>query len=219
MISKIEVALRVSLIEALLIYRDSLILKDSSVFENKKRYWQNMSAISSEIARSNDVFIQHNFDEHDGEIPLWAVVEVISFGTLSKIIKNLKTGNNSAFSDLASNYTYTSQRGNNVKPSKARLTSWVQSVSVMRNICAHNSRIYNRTIHTTPQILDADRITPAPNHNGLYQILLAMKYLRSSDEEWTVFVDELDKLIQKNDTVINLFAMNFPEDWKTHLSV
>ena len=56
-------------------------------------------------------------------------------------------------------------------------------------------------------------------HNGLYQILLAMKYLRSSDEEWTVFVDAFDKLIQKNISVVSLTAMNLPADWKAHLSV
>ena len=89
----------------------------------------------------------------------------------------------------------------------------------MRNMCAHNSRIYNRTIHTTPEILDADKVTPLPVHNGLYQILLAMKYLRSSDEEWTVFVDAFDKLIQKNIGVVSLTAMNLPADWKAHLSV
>lgn len=70
--------------------------------------------------------------------------------------------------------------------------SWIQSVSAMRNMCAHNSRIYNRTIHTTSESLDVDKIIPHPVHNGLYQILLAMKYLRPSDEEWMVFVDEVD---------------------------
>ena len=97
MISKIEVALRVRLVEALLVHGDSLILQDSSIFKEKKMYWQNMSTIASEIARSNDVFIKHNFDKHEGEIPVWAVVEVLSFGTLSKIIKNLKTGTGSAY--------------------------------------------------------------------------------------------------------------------------
>ena len=90
---------------------------------------------------------------------------------------------------------------------------------MLRNMCAHNSRIYNRTIHTAPEILDVDKITPPPVHNGLYQILLAMKYLRSSNEDWEVFVDEFDKLIQNNSSVISLAAMNLPTDWKTHLSV
>lgn len=97
--------------------------------------------------------------------------------------------------------------------------SWIQGVSVLRNMCAHNSRIYNRTIHTTPEILDVDKIIPPPVHNELYHILLAMKYLRASNEEWTVFVDEFDKLIQKNNSIISHTAMNLPTDWKSHLSV
>ena len=219
MISKIEVALRVRLVDALLIHGDALILQDSSIFKDKKMYWQNISTIASEIARSNDVFIKHNFDKHEGEVPVWAVVEVLSFGTLSKIIKNLKTGTGSTYAILADNYKYNSKKGNLVNPSQKMFASWVQSVSILRNMCAHNSRIYNRTIHTTPEILDVDKIIPAPAHNGLYQILLAMKYLRSSDVEWTRFVDELDRLFQNNSSVISLAAMNFPTDWKAHLSV
>ena len=112
MISKIEVALRVRLVEALLIHGEPLVLQDSSIFKEKKRYWQNMATVASEIARSNDVFIKHNFDNHDGEVPVWAAVEVLSFGTLSKIIKNLKTGTGSSYSILASNYQYRSKKGN-----------------------------------------------------------------------------------------------------------
>ena len=75
-----EVALRVRLVEALLIHGEPLVLQDSSIFKEKKRYWQNMATVASEIARSNDVFIKHNFDNHDGEVPVWAAVEVLSFG-------------------------------------------------------------------------------------------------------------------------------------------
>ena len=137
----------------------------------------------------------------------------------SKIIKNLKTGTGSSYFILASNYQYKSKKGNLVKPSQKMLASWIQSVSVLRNMCAHNSRIYNRTIHTTPEILDVDKVVPSPAHNGLYQILLAMKYLRSSDEEWVTFVAAFDKLIQNNIDVVSLTAMNLPADWKAHLSV
>lgn len=219
MISKIEVALRTRLVNALLIHKDALILQDPSVFKDKNKYWHNMSAIASEIARSNDVFIKHNFDKYEGKIPVWATVEVLSFGTLSKIIKNLKTGPGSFYAALATNYQYKSKKGNSVNPSQKMLASWVQGVSVLRNMCAHNSRIYNRTIHTTPEILDVDKTIPSPTHNGLYQILLAMKYLRSSDEDWTIFVDNFDKLIQNNSSVITLAAMNLPTNWKAHLSV
>ena len=101
-------------------------------------------------------------------MPVWAIVEVLSFGTLSKIIKNLKTGPGSSYSIFAVNYQYKSKKGNLVNPFQKMFTSWIQGVSVLRNICAHNSRIYNRTIHTTPEILDMDKVTSPLAHNGLY---------------------------------------------------
>ena len=88
-----------------------------------------MSTIASEIARSNDVFIKHNFNNHDGEVPVWAIVEVLSFGTLSKIIKNLKTGTGSSYSVLAANYQYKSKKGNLVNPSKKMFTSWILNIT------------------------------------------------------------------------------------------
>lgn len=111
------------------------------------------------------------------------------------------------------------KKGNFVNPSQKMFASWVQAVSVLRNMCAHNSRIYNRTIHTTPEILDTDKVIPSPAHNGLYQILLAMKYLKSSAGEWSLFVEELDTLIQNHDSVLSLTAMNMPGDWRAHLSI
>ena len=68
-------------------------------FLKKKLYWQNMSTVASKLL-ANDVFIKHNFDVMMA-VPVWAVVEVLSFGTLSKIIKNLKTGTGSSYSILA----------------------------------------------------------------------------------------------------------------------
>ena len=46
MISKIEVALRVRLVESLLIHGEPLVLQDSSIFKEKKLYWENMSTIA-----------------------------------------------------------------------------------------------------------------------------------------------------------------------------
>ena len=86
-------------------------------------------------------------------------------------------------------------------------------------MCFYNARIYNVTIHKTPELIDVDKLMPKPSHNGLYQILLVMKYLRPTDDEWILFVNKLDNLIQKNNNVVSLNAMNFPLDWKEHLSV
>ena len=103
--------------------------------------------------------------------------------------------------------------------SRAEERKFLRFVKEDPHFCRYYEGIYNRTIHTTPEILDVDKIMPLPAHNGLYQSLLAMKYLKPSDEEWMSFVDEFDKLIQKNNSIISITAMNLPTDWKAHLSV
>lgn len=216
-LSSIEVTLRAHLVEALLVYQDALILYDPVVFEDKEIFWKNLQTLSAEIARANDVFIKHNFLNHDGQVPLWAAVEVMSFGTLSKIIKNLKPGAGSAYTVLADHYKYRTPNGNMVKPTKKMLASWVHAVAILRNMCAHNSRIYNRAINTAPMLILTDQIHPQPRYNGLYQVLLAMKYLTPTQNEWDVFTSSLKQLMGKYSAVIDLSCMNFPADWEEHL--
>lgn len=215
-LSLIEVALRARLVNAFQTSQDALILHDPSVFKDKQLYWKNQGTIASEISRSNDAFIAHNFSKHDGSIPLWASVEVMSFGTISKTIKNMKTGNQSIFSLLVQNYKFKNANGNVINPSKDMFSSWIQAVSVMRNICAHNSRIYNRAISTIPQLIYSDVINPQPRYNGLYQIMLSMKYLRPTDDSWTSFVNEFKQLLTKYAGAYDINRMNFPADWEKH---
>ncbi len=216
----IEVSLRVRLTEALLsVNHDALALYDPSLFRDKKLFWNNVGTLSGEIARSSDVFIKHNFDNHDGMIPVWAAVEVMSFGNLSKTIKNLKTGNGSVAAELLSHYSYMTSKGRSATPSLQMFTSWTQAVSVLRNMCAHNSRIYNRAINTHVQILDVDVPLKQGKYSGAYQIILAMKYLRPNDEIWNQFVSDLTLLIEKYGSVIELWRINFPSDWSQHMSV
>lgn len=215
-LSKIEVALRARLVDALSSYNDALILNGPSLFDDKTNYWKNQSTIASEIARSRDVFIKHIFQKHEGAVPIWAAVEIMSFGTLSKIIKTLKTGNNSAFSKLVSYYKYKTQNGNTAIQSKKMLTSWTQAASVMRNICAHNSRIYNRSFNTIPVLLAADNITPTPKFNGVYQMMLAMKYLHPSDDSWNNFTSNINSLLNEYSDVVTPNKLHFPSDWQSH---
>ncbi len=217
-IMKIEVSLRARLASALLLHEDSFILNNPSIFSGKSEYWQNQSSIANEISRSKDAFIKHHFEKYEGVIPIWAVVEVMTFGTLSKVIKNLKPKDKAA-KYLAENYKYKKDSGNSVKPSHDMLSSWVYSVSTLRNICAHNSRIYNRIISITPQIIDPDKISPDLNNNYLYKVLLAMKYLRPTDKSWRCFYNGLESLLNDYTDVVDLERLSFPPDWKNHLSI
>lgn len=69
---------------------------------------------------------------------------------------------------------------------------------------AHNSRIYNRAISTRPQLISSDVINPQPRYNGLYQIMLSMKYLRPTEESWTDFVNNFKLLLSKYTGAYNI---------------
>lgn len=43
-----------------------------------------------QISRKGELFIQHHYKKYGGRIPIWAVIEVTSFGFLSKFYRNLK---------------------------------------------------------------------------------------------------------------------------------
>lgn len=219
MSSKVEVALRAHLCEALLSLGDPLIYLDPSIFKDKAIYWKNLGMLCSEINRSDEVFIKHNHINHDGQIPIWAAVEVMSFGNLSKFVSNLITGPNTPFSKLAKCYTYKSVKGKAAVPSLDMISSWIHSVVILRNMCAHNSRIYNRSTNKKPIILAVDQQAPQPRYYGLYQILLSMKYLRSSKEEWNAFVGDFDALLNKYSSYVDLSKLHLPSDWKNHLTI
>lgn len=217
MTCQVEVALRARFCEAMLQSNDPLIYLDPALFKNKAIFWKNTSALTSEIARSTDIFISHNYANHNGQIPLWAAVEVMSFGTLSKYIKNLASGSKSIFQYVAKFYSYKTTKGNTACPNQDMLTSWIHATVVLRNICAHNSRVYNRSLSTKPKLLKEDQQNPQPRFCGLYHFLLAIKYLRPSDAVWSEFTAKFKQLLQQYEADINLSKLHLPTDWQKHI--
>lgn len=218
-IFEIEISLRSRVVKAFSVYQDPLILQDPSAFSNKREYWQNNAQICNDISRSGDVFIKHNYENHEGMVPVWATMEVISFGRLSKLIKTMKVGNGEAFGLLRKCYPYKSSKGNRTYPSKKTLSSWIQAIVILRNACAHCSRLYGKTFNGRPEILISDRVTPTPNSIKLYSLLLAMKYLRPNDDVWNSFYNNIKDLIKLFECDIELAEMGFPNDWDCHLSL
>ena len=100
------------------------------------------------------------------------------------------------YADIASIYIITIP--NNINPvphlraipKSDMLTSWIHTTVLLRNMCAHNSRIYNRSLSLKPVLLHADQQTPIPKYCGLYHFMMAVKYLRPSDASWIVFMEK-----------------------------
>ena len=50
-------------------------------------------------------------------------------------------------------------------------------------------------------------------NNRIYGVLLCMKHLLKEDMHWNLFVDTLEALLEKYETV-DIATMGFPKNWK-----
>ena len=98
-----------------------------------------MADIEEEVRRNSKAPFVRNFKTNyaGGNLPIYALVEVFSFGTLSKFYKNMKNADKKAVAkSFGIGYTY--------------LESWLESISYVRNVCAHYGRLYNAKLSKTP---------------------------------------------------------------------
>ena len=142
-----------------------------------------------------------NFRENyeGGNLPIYALVEVFSFGTLSKFYKNMLNKDKKAIAkSFGVGYTY--------------FESWLESISYVRNICAHYGRIYNAKLSKTP-ILYKEYTQVGIGNNRIYGVLLCLKHLLKNDVHWNLFVDKIELLFDKYQYV-KISTMGFPENWR-----
>ena len=139
----------------------------------------------------------------DGKIPLYALVELFSFGTLSKFYKNMKNEDKKAVAAMYGvGYTY--------------FGSWIESIAFVRNVCAHYGRIYNIKFPKAPKLYKRYSEKGVKNYR-LFATLLTLKHLLPNDKQWLNFVDNIELIFEKYASV-KLHYIDFPQDWKDYLT-
>ena len=170
-------------------------------FANENYHAEFLKDINEEIGRNSKAPFVRNFRENyeGGYLPIYALVEVFSFGTLSKFYKNMLNKDKKAIAKtFGVGYTY--------------FESWLESISYVRNICAHYGRIYNAKLSKTP-ILYKEYTQAGIGNNRIYGVLLCLKHLLKNDTHWNLFVDNIELLFDKYERV-QISTMGFPENWK-----
>lgn len=212
-IEKIEISLRTKLIYHLSHEINPWWFQNFELFTDSKALVKTLSNLEAEIERTKDVSIKNHKKKHkdDGRFPpAWKSLEQTSFGALSKLYGNLK--NNVASKDIiakefgAVNHTY--------------LPSWLQSISQIRNFCAHHSRLWNRNLPSTVKMLSKPPnpwITDAENvpkqSNKLYMHMCLMKYMLNTIKPDNEFTERLEALFTKYPNV-DLKALDMKPNWQ-----
>ena len=175
-------------------------------FVNAEYHKMFQDDIEEEIRRNFKApFVKNFHDNYEGgNLPIYALVEILSFGTLSKFYKNMKNQDKKAIAKLFGvGYTY--------------FESWLESISYVRNICAHYGRLYNAKLSKTP-ILYKEYSEAGIGNNRIFGVLLCLKHLLKGDDHWNLFVDKIELLFDKYESV-DIKTMGFTEKWKELLEI
>jgi abortive infection bacteriophage resistance protein len=112
---------------------------DASLAHDPAYFQKNLADMTKEVNRADEVFIRHLKATYTEALPpVWAVCEVMSLGLLSRLYKNLK--NNKTKKAIATPYGL----------SAPVLESWLHHLTIVRNVCAHHGRLWNREFSILP---------------------------------------------------------------------
>jgi abortive infection bacteriophage resistance protein len=173
----------------------------------KPQRWQiNLDKLGQEVARSDEAFIKHLRDTYVEALPpVWAVCEVMTLGLLSRWYDNLKP--------MATRRAIAAVYGVDEKV----LESWLRHLSLVRNTCAHHSRLWNREFTITPLLPRNKPVGLAsqcqPRSRKLYNALVILAHCMDVIAPHHHWRTRLKDLIDRHG--ISVGGMDFPADWRT----
>ena len=151
--------------------------------------------------QKNSPIVKHHQNKYDGEMPIWVAVEVLSFGTISKLYSNLST--------VDRNYIAGSMPG---KAPEIYLNSWIRSFVEVRNICAHYGRLYNKKLVFPPKMFKGSL---AFGNDNVFSVLYFLKRFEDP-QKWSEIFKRLIAAVD-NHPYVELDKIGFPSNWKNIL--
>jgi abortive infection bacteriophage resistance protein len=209
-IERIEIALRTTIIHNYCIHYGTNWYEDKSLFRGKDTYFYRFQQILlDEMNKTSEVFIKHYRQKYTkpANPPAWMALELISFGQLSMLYKNLK--NCEARKNVAKHFGL----------DEMVLESWLDSLSYVRNTCAHHMRLWNRKLPRTPiiprntKLIWLKETPPNDRHNRIYISISMISYLLSAISPGNSFSKKIIELLNKYPNLPRHY-MGFTEHWE-----
>lgn len=201
-IEKIEVYIRTQLAHVISQNGGVFGYVSATIFHDEAKHKDVIKTIKSETKRSKEIFVKEYFKKYDEKyLPVWSMVEIISFNTLSKLFANLKE-----------KYRKEILKEIDIKPFV--FENWLHTLTYVRNVCAHHSRIWNKMLAIEPKKPKNHQSFSTLNSKKIFFVIAMILFMleKIGDEEFD-FKYELKKLIRKYPK-LDLLAMGFPPKWE-----
>lgn len=166
--------------------------------------------VHKESERARETFIDHYKRKYDGfpQLPIWMASEVMSLGTVSRLVKALRPADQKR---IAARFQLHAPV----------FSSWLHAIVVLRNICAHHGRVWNRVLGVQPiRPRDGDwqyMSNRFPADRSFFMLMVLRRLLTNTAfdaEAWRDDVaDHLSKFLADE---TNHSSMGTWNGWETH---
>lgn len=188
-------------------------------FNNTRRTHKTVSRLIATLKRAvttTDYVYVNYYRNTYGNIPLWVLINVLTFGNLSKMYQVFPQ---SLQSNVCKNFGVINRR---------QMEQFLSVLTKFRNVCAHGERLF--TYQTMDNISDLplhkkltipmDGIQYQYGKKDLFAVVIAFRYLIPA-KDFLVFKKELARLIENTSICLThldnselLERMGFPPNWK-----
>ncbi|MDR2929813.1 MAG: Abi family protein [Propionibacteriaceae bacterium] len=125
-------------------------------------------------------FVRHNLECYGEPLPIWIACEFLDFGAVSHLYQLMPDRDRIRIAQAAG------------VPSERTLRSWLASLNYVRNVCAHNKRLWNRILTVKPRTRPCDlpvllTSLGQQSDDRVYGVTAITAYLTSRlcpDSEW-----------------------------------
>ena len=187
---------------------------DASHFTDAVQHSNTLQKIEEQKNKRHphEAYLKHFMDDLGQDIPLWACVDLMTISDISFLYKISEEPIKKA---VASHYGLTKNTGHLI------LGGFIHSMTIIRNLCAHGSRLFNRLFEQKPSLNKKEQTLLIVNSDGtkdnahLYGFILVMRRLLTADE-FTEFKQRLI-LLTKKYPFVSMKYYGFRNDWKTQL--
>ena len=155
----------------------------------------------------HEAYLKHFVNELQQDIPLWAFVDLLTISNISFLYKISQPTVKLA----VANALGLTKRGDKV------LERFMHHMTIIRNLCAHGSRLYNRLFEQKPWLSKHEFALLITLPDGtmdnahLYGFILIMRRLLKPDE-FSEMKNEIVALTQKY-PFVNMRYYGFRDDW------
>lgn len=164
--------------------------------------------------RSQEAFTLHFRRQYQSRLPVWVATEVMTFGSLTQLLDLMGQNDRKL---IAARFGIMDARG---EGDPAHLSSWLDHLRHLRNLCAHHARVWNRTfdvIMTVPPGVPEVAHLNALSTRKLYGSLTGLRFLIARiDPLSTWYARALDLITGfARRSGVRLQQMGFPPAWQS----